>query len=465
MISNKNLLAALLAGSFTVPNVLAQDVVTQIEQSTQTAEQVNIVEEDPADKIDEQLTHYVLQKVNATAKANKSHLIRFYSGAANISITKSNPDWANYRAIALNEAIAKAREDYLKTLNRDFTQETIRDFFTQRGIPAPTAEDFKSENKFDQLMTKAIALIDGAMMAKLEEMGIDAAEFQNAPPEKKQTLMRQYFGTTSISKAYGDLSGMFVIKTFENYRSDGIGSVGVVMALSAKRRDQVVDMIESNGEVMPDKEKMNPKNANLATVFASYPAPYLNKGVKLMYDAQGYPMLVAFGQSGVVHTSDRDERDIEREAAEMFAEDDAWGAMASAYNLNGDFAKKATVAKKTDKERVTKLVGPGNVRTAESAVRHSAISIMDQSSSMTAELKGMTGVSIENKWRQKHPATGHEMVGVVLVWHPVKVKQTQIIQSGLSANEIDAKQETSEPAKAGTTDSFESEDHFDLSDF
>ncbi|MCF8777210.1 hypothetical protein LZU85_00235 [Vibrio sp. IRLE0018] len=457
------LLAGLIASSLST-QTLAQDIVQTLENADQNVNAIVVSHEDTADAVESKIGEYIAQKEQLIEAANKSHLIRFFGGQAEISVTTNHPDWAVYRAMALAEAMHRARDSYLKTLNRDFVEEQVRETFHQHGLPEPTAKDFQSDNRFQQLLGKAVALFDGHLSKELEKFGISAPEFAQAPPEKKQILMQQYFENRSISKAYGDLSGMFVTKTYEQYDESGKGTIGVVMTLSLNKRDKVVDLINSKGDVQPDPTRKNPTAANLKEYFKNQSVPYMNAGTDLMYDAQGYPMLVSFGQYGVVHTSDRDMRSIEREAAEGFAEDAAWSALASAYNLSGDFARESIKRTAKEKSRTTTLIGPDATRTAEGSLQRTVQTTSTESSKMTSSLKQMTGVSIEHKWRAKHPATGHEMVGVVLVWHPIKVQNTVKMQSGARADELE-KPTSSNASPSNLKTESESADRFDLSDF
>lgn len=464
----QTLLVSALGFSFTSAAIGQTDeqVIVEIDEPAQTAAQITQDASSPADDTQQQIERYLAKTNQSIINAGKSHLFKFYSGTAQIPVTKDNPDWAIFRANALDEAVASAREEYLKTVNTSVMQETVKEFFKERGLPEPTADEFKSQSTFEQLMDKAIAVVDTALLNQLKGMGIDAAKFESSPPQKKQTLLRQYFGTKTVTTAYGDISGLTVTKTFENYLDNGKGTVGVIMVLSADRRDQIVDMVNSDGQIAPSPEKANPKFANINAALSENPAPYLNKGVRVHYDAQGYPMLIAYGQSGVTYSSDPDETYFERKAAYDFAESDAWGSLASAYNLSGEYSQSALSAKTAEKERMSTLVGPGSVSTATTGIQHSIRSSLEASTAMTAKVSGLNGVTFQHKWRAKHPASGKEMVGVALVWHPIAVQETINLQSGKRATDINQSTvNANEPVNSTTSKSYESDDGFDLADF
>lgn len=464
---NKLLLAMICTGlsvsSLANESSVNIQVVTEAELGTQSVENVAVAVIDPADQVDEKVSTYIQSVEDRVNRAGKSHLIQFFKGTAHITVDKNNPEWSNYRSLALEEAVLNARESYLKTVNNDFVQDQVKDFFKAKGLPEPTASEFQNEGMLDQMINKAIAVVDGKLSQELKDMGINPSEFKAANPQKKQTLFKQYIGTKSMTTAYGDLSGMFVTQTFEVLDENGKGSVAVVMALSANKRDKVKALIESKGQIEPDPNRANPDNANIVAKLVSNKALFLEVGTDLWYDDKGYPMLISYGQSGVNYTTDPDEREIEREAAFGFAEDNAWGSLAATYNLSGDFSKESSKGQSKIKEKIFELAS-GSVRKSETDIQKKISSVIESSTAMTASIKDMTGVKVEHTWRQKHPITGKEMAGVVIVWHPVRIQTAEAMQSGKTAQQIDAAKPRNKKV-ATSSHSFESIDKFDVVDF
>ncbi|WP_434355326.1 hypothetical protein NF212_10415 [Parasalinivibrio latis] len=436
-----------------------QSVPAEPDSTAQSAQDVQVAEIDPDQQVQELIDKY-RQAVEAKVRAQgKQNSVVFFEGKGQIAVDKNHTDWSEFRALALNEAVLKARESYLKTLNRDFVQQDIKEYFKAKGLPEPTADDFKSESKLTQLLNKAIAVVDSKLNAELEENGVNPQEFEAAPQTKKQQLFREYIGTKSITRAYGDLSGMFVVKTFEVIEDNGKGTVGVVMALSNAKRDRVKALVESRGNVMPDPEKANPANANIKSKLANMnDTLFLNTGTQLWYDDKGYPMLVSFGQAGVIYTNDPDERTMEREAARGYAEDNAWGLLAGTYNMNGNFARDSMRGQEKTKDKVFEFAA-GNVRTSETAgIQRKIMSVTEESSKMTSSIRDVTGVGVEHTWLKKHPVTGKEMTGVVVVWHPVRIQNAEDLQNGREP----VATETNKPTSAHEAGS---EDFFDAADF
>lgn len=423
----------------------------------QSIDSVGVTQIDPYDSVSQNIEEFMGVANDRTHAEGRSHLVQFFSGTALVEVDKNHPDWAKFRSMAILEATANARESYLRTLNVDKAQEEIKEHFKASGLPEPTAEDFQSESKLGALFDKVVAVAGAKLDAMLDESGIDGTEFKSATPKQKQLLMKQHFATKSIMSAYGDLAGMFVHKTFEQYSDNGKGAVGVVMVLSAEKRDRLKALVEAKGNATPDPSKAKPGNGNLRKVFAQNDAIYLEVGTNIWNDDKGYPLMVAFGQSGVRYSSDPDDRAMETEAAYEFAEDNAWGALAQTYNLNGDFAKESIQTKIKQKEKLFEYK-KGKVNKSQSGIQLQLQEQLNVSSSMASSIQGITGVGVKYKWKKRHPIGGKDMVGVVVVWHPQAIYAAEQLQSGKSASEIDSSSLSSQETGSGTLHKLESKE-------
>lgn len=415
---------------------------------------------DPKDQVEAQVQQFTRQARKQIKAAGKENSVFFYEGVARLGANKSDPLWSEYRVAAINEAVFKAKANYLKSLNSNTITEQVKDYFKASGLPEPTADDFKTGNKLEQLLDKAVAVADGKLSQELSEMGMDVNEFNAAPPSQQRTLFKEFIGTKTMRSAYGDLSGMTVAQIFEVIEGDGKGAIGVVLVLSNKKRQELQTLHDARGNVQPIPEKANPANADIYERLANMDEHlYAEYGTALWYDEKGYPVLVTFGQSGVRFVQDDDERDVEREAAMGDAEDSAWSLLAGTLNMAGDFAREATKGKQKEKKQLFELIN-GGVRKSETAgIETSMLNTVEESTKMRASLHDITGVNVEYRWRKTHPLTGKEMVGVVLVWHPVSIQNHEDIQAGressIEQNEADH----------GEGFSSQSINHFDAADF
>ncbi|MFA0568233.1 DUF6844 domain-containing protein [Vibrio gallaecicus] len=477
---NKLLLAMMLTGA-SAPAVLAEESVDttaaeELVDTTTTAEvpaevlgeqsdkDVVQVEEDvdTLDVVEGKLDRYITKVKSSLEKSGKAHKVFVYSGTAELSVSSSDPRWSKYRERALEKAVLDARISYLSTLNTSPANNVIYSMNSMSGLPIPTVDDFKTDSQMEGFLDKVIAVIDGKLDSELKEMGIDPKQFNAAPPAIKRDLYKESVVEQTARTSYGDLSGMVVVKQYEEITESGHGTIGVVMILSATKRDEIKAMIESHGEVAPQPEKANTQFSSLQQMFSSKKdSLYLKAGTDVLYDSEGYPLIVAYGQSGVTYSKSSTKKKIERKVAKEFATNNAWANLTRAYNLNGDLKSSTSVeAQESESEKFELIID--SVRSTSSGLTQSMYESMEKRASMQSSMRNMTGVSVEYDWRRKHPVTGHEMVGSVLVWHPKKVTNAKNLASGKSEAQLD---QAVQEEVVGSRHSAESEDTFDAADF
>nr|VVV05747.1 hypothetical protein AW0309160_03230 [Aliivibrio wodanis] len=467
---NKKIIAVILSGCL-IPNTYAEESIDtsvtaeikagDIEKASDKDVVLADSEHDTLTIVEDKLERYVLNIKRKLVKQNKAHKVFVYTGTAEINVDKSNPNWSKFRERALESALLNARKDYLETLNTSSENSIVSSFSKTNGLPKPTISDFKSESKMDNFLGKVIGVLDGKLDQELDKMGIDSKQFNAAPPSIKRDLYKEAVVDLNTRSSYGDLSGMTLVKLYEEIKDSGQGTIGVVMLLSAKKRDQIKALVESNGQVSPDTTRIN---ANFTTLddflYAQKDSLYLKSGTQVIYDAQGLPMILVYGQSGIRYASSSSERKIERKTAKRFAVNNAWANFSRVYNLSGEFSGSSSTEVSSSKSEQFDLISD-SIRTKSSGLTESLIERIEEKASMSSSLQGMTGVSIEFDWRRKHPITGHEMAGTVLVWHPTKIQHSQNLLSGKSEAELDR----DVMGESNSSSSFESEDMFDAADF
>ncbi|ANS86449.1 hypothetical protein VSVS12_02700 [Vibrio scophthalmi] len=422
-------------------------------------------EVDTADVVEQKMADYVRKVKSSLVKQGKQHSVFVYSGSAEIAINRNDPRWTEFRTTALDKAVLETQKNYLKTLNTEVENNMLYSRTSQAGLPTPTKEDFMNETKMASFLDKVVAVLEGKLDAELEEMGIDPKEFQAAPPSIKRDLFKESVVKEVVRVSYGDLAGMMVIKVYEEIRDSGQGTVGVVMALSAEKRDQVRAMVESKGQVSPNKAKANAKFTSVyEMLYNQNDSLYLKVGTQIIYDNEGYPMLVSYGQAGVTYAQSAQRRKLERQTAKTFADNNAWASLAQTYNLSGDFRSSTSEENQVSETEQFDLMAEG-VRNKSSGITNNLIKKVSESAAMTSSVQGMTGVSVEYEWRRKHPVIGHEMVGSVLVWHPKTIQSAVNMASGKTAYELNTDADMSLDGPAGSVNSAESEDMFDAADF
>jgi hypothetical protein len=444
------------------------DVVVAVEEvnnkvGEQSDKDVNkVVEEiDTQLEVENKIGSYKLKVQNSLARQGKTHSAFVYSGTADITVDKNDPSWSAYRTMAIKEAMARARESYLQELNVSTQSSTLNRLANKSGMPPATIDDFRAESSSTAIRDKVIAAIGGKLDAELEDLGINPEEYKAAPPEKRGDYLKASIAEQTKRTAYGNLSGMFLIKTFEVMKDNGEGTVGVVMAMSLKKKKLLKALIDSKGNIQPDGTKADSKFTTISNYLVSKKdSLYLKSGTNIKYDELGYPFIISYGQAGVKFSTNSQIRSMERKVAKPYAINDAWANLARTYNLSGKFSAETSQSKSNTTETISRLVN-NNIETTQSDTVSSLISEMTQMSKTSASIKGLTGVKIEYTWSKKHPITGKEIVGAVIVWHPVSVRNAIDLTNNVTHKEA----EPNDADKTQSIHSAESEDMFDAADF
>ncbi|WP_277207768.1 DUF6844 domain-containing protein [Vibrio misgurnus] len=474
---NNKWMLALTVSCFALP-VLAQEtqsslsnkvlieVTSEVSGQPSDIDVVQVKDEvDTSDVIEQKMADYVRKIKSSLVTTGKQHSVFIYSGSAEIAVDRHDPRWTEYRAAALDKAVLAAQKSYLQTLNTDVENNVLYSRTSLSGLPTPTKEDFLNENKMASFLDKVVAVLEGKLDSELKAMGIDPRKFETAPPSIKRDLFKESVVKEAVRTSYGDLAGMMVIKVYEEIRDSGQGTVGVVMALSAEKREQVRAMVDSKGQIAPIKAKANPKFTSVyEMLYAQSESLYLKVGTQVMYDHQGYPLLLSYGQSGVTYAQSAQRRNLERQTAQIFATNNAWSSLAQTYNLSGDFRSATSEENQVSETEQFDLMAEG-VRSKSSGITNNLIKKIAESAAMTSSVQGMTGVSVEYEWRRKHPVIGHEMVGSVLVWHPKTIQNAVNMASGKSAETLEIEADLGLDGPAGNMNSAESENMFDSADF
>lgn len=442
-----------------VADLVAMDPQAEQPSATST-ENLKAATETPDDAalyVEEKAQAYIRGKKRKFATQGKQ--VFMHSGSALIPLKSTEADWGDARVMAYREALQKARERMLKQLYVDVSSKTIRSSFKTNQLPEFTAEELRSPNKMSALLDKLVALADATVDSKLEEQGIDPAQYAAAPPSKRKQMMEKAITNTVKTSARGDISGSQIMKSYEKTDSHGNTAVSVVIATSNKKKNFLLSLRKSKGNIQPEPTKAK---ISVEDYLEQHKANLMYQvGTKLLWDEQGYPVLLSFGMAGNdCNPADYDECVDGREFSFIDAELNAFSFISESYNLMGKVeAAKSTTSSKS-KDAVVTLDSAKQSETQETTVAK-VIKETQQMSQMTSSVKGLTGITQVSRWTAKHPVTNREINGVVLMWHPVTEQETRTFKAGKKA----AKAKHKDAAKVSMTPSSGEGDEADDDDF
>lgn len=350
----------------------------------------------------------------AKARAGKLY---FGIGQANVMARPEDRNWGNARIMAYKEALLNAKAEYLTHLGTSVVASSATRLFDDASqMPEFTPEELASSTKLGELLDKAVAVAGGMLDEKLTDMGIDPEEFRAAPTEKRAILFERSVSDTVTLRARHELTGVIPVKTFEANDSDGNHVVAVAIVASPKMRAFIDDVIRSKGDIAPDPSKASP--ATLEQLFADQNALINEFGIRRLYDEQGYPVLVSFGQSSNPYRgSDYQQRYDNRKVSYAAARADAFGNFATLFKSTGTFDESKSDVMQNQRIGIVRAEGRDLSESEETS--REFIRALEQEMEASGRVKDLAGTSELLHWTAKHPLYGHEINGVIYVWHPV----------------------------------------------
>ena len=370
---------------------------------------------DALENVEKAASRHVAEQRRKFQSQGRSNEVFIAYGKALVSVSSTSPDWGDARVIAYQEAQNKARENFLRQLYAQVSSDIIKESFKTSALPEFTPDELQSQSSAESLLNKVAAYSHAVLDSKLEEQGVDPAEFKAAPLEKRKTMMKQAFTKGVKTRSYGDLSGAMITNTFETTDVNGKTAVGVVLQTSVKMKNTLTELRSSKGVIAPDE---NRRGVNIEDYLeANEPNLMYEYGLRLFRDEEGYPVLLSFSQAGnSCNPADYEECADNREFSYIEAYNDAMSHFAEAYNLNG-FTESETFKgkQKTREARLTK-----NNQSTETS-QETVTTILKETralSKLQSEVKGLVGIYEAIRWSETHPISNREINGVVLAWRP-----------------------------------------------
>ncbi len=389
--------------------------LAEVEQAMAASAQPEPV--DPGMEIETAITNYKRGGGRGFVQKARQGSLYFGVGQASVMLLPEDREWGNARVMAYKEALLNAKANYLEFLGFDaMSKAATRLFKDPSQMPHFDQQELASTSKLGELLDKAVAVADGMLNEKLVEMGIDPAEFHAAPTEKRAVMFERSVSNQVTQRARHELTGVIPVKSFEANDADGNHVVAVAVVASPKMRAFIDDVIRSKGDVAPDPAKASP--VPLDELFADNTGLINEFGIRRMYDEQGYPVLVSFGQSGNPYRgNDYQERYDNRAVSFAAAQAEAVGNFATLFKSTGTLTQSTSNVMSNRRVGIARADGR-NVSESEESTRE-FIQTLEREMESTGRVTDLAGTSELTRWTVKHPVYGHELNGVIYVWHPV----------------------------------------------
>lgn len=283
------------------------------------------IELSASDQIRQALEAYREAKGIQWGVSNKGSKIYSYK----IKVVEAHPNsksWGKARSLAFDDALLSAQADFIRD---QFGVQTVVMGKKLFEDASDDAEDFESkanssgmEGKLKAIAEKVVALGDKTLSDKLDEMGVDPSQFDAAPETEKKLLFMEQFTQKAIVRAFGSISGLVPIQTFEGRSETGDHSIAVIMMYSPKLEQLASDIANKR---IPILRKTKGKGKPVKEFVSKDPKILVNQfGLRVGFDENNVPYLVSYGQWSYID-KDLTERTKERrrESARASAESKA----------------------------------------------------------------------------------------------------------------------------------------------
>lgn len=347
---------------------------------------------------------------------------KVWSAVATVTKSTRSGDWGMLRSLAYQRAWTKVQQDYIRWQFEQSRNSTVRRLFEDASSGAPAYEQAKytGSDTIDEFIDKSGAYISSKLDAALLEAGVDPEAYARGSKKQRKDLLVDSITQTTVTRSFGTLAGLWSVQTFSG-AVDGQEAIGVVGAYSPAFR-------ELAGEISGRRpiQSTGASGAPLAQRIPTEPGSLLGAfGVRVLHDEEGYPLLLAFGQSAMSRTKGSAAvLSSARNTAIGRARSAADAAMAQFVNGTAVYENENTLGDSV--REYVEVDRQGSIELSE-GVDITAIYNESLSSSSKSTLSGK---SVFTTWTYMHPPTKQMLVGVVVAWSPAEDARARFVKNG-----------------------------------
>lgn len=373
----------------------------------------------------------------------------FFAGTYEVPLKTSRRQWSKVRSASYSGAFVDAVAKYASFIGDEILSEIESEFY-EDDIQASDVkyEEDKALNSFaERILAKGMALTEHQLTQKLSEVGMTDDEIQRLEPVQMLPTLVDAYMSEVITGALERTAGLVPVVTFEEIDENGSSAIGVVTLVDVRMMRLAEDIL-ADMPIPPNPERAG---RPIRERIASYEGAELTKefGIRVWWDEQGYPTVVAFGQAGATSSS---------RAAAIKARNNARQHLANFINSSTNVLNRTTT--RNIVERGYKVGRDGSRERYDSEIMRD---IVNATIKVEAEVK-IEGVKTIKAWSAPHPIVeGHEIAGEVIAWSPRTQSIARVIagKEETLAPEIDSQDQSQESRGSGSLRSREP----DLDDF
>ncbi len=401
----------------------ASFATTDVAVDPKAINEVTIPVASSKDLVEEGIEAYANNKHIVFGQLNRGKI--YFYATSTIPVNPTNSQWAKYRTIAYEKALMKAQKEFVKFLYQKIESETIQKFYDNQSDNArDIKDDDKIHSKFGEIWTKLQTLVGAKLDKALEDLGIDPAEYNAIPRDKRKVTFQDKFSKKMMSKAMGSLAGVLPMQTIEGKTSSGGYSLGVVIVYSEKLKQLAYDITKRKLPLLTKK------SGNSVQVFIPKTNDLLLStfGPRVIFLEDGTPAIISYAQWSHNYTGKREvklerRRDSAQKTAMMLADTQIAEFLSAKMTATEERTIEAI-----SEEAVKKSGETGDITDDDI---EAMVDIAQEHTKKRAKAK-LQGIATVKKWRVKLE-NGNEAIGVIRLWSYAGSQQASQIKNWKSA--------------------------------
>lgn len=312
-------LMVFLFGTIFISSVLAQEKFTNDDISSLNNDVA--IQPSTGRQVKQQIRSWFNKKNIVPKIASKSNKT-YYSGTSVVNVPASNKNYPKALQQAFESAFDKARSEFVfDRVGDQFSDKIVNTNENGSSDGRKFNPEMCDSSKLESIWNKVVALTDAKLDDALKENGVDPEEYKATPKMAQKELFFESSVETLVKTASGEISGLLPVQTFLATAKDGTSSVGVIMVFSPKLMSLVSDLKSGNQPSFSSKRAGKPM-----AYFVNKSADDLEStfGPRLVFNENGQPMVLAYGQWGASYHGNNTRqkersRDLAFEKADMQA--------------------------------------------------------------------------------------------------------------------------------------------------
>lgn len=396
--------------------------------------------------------------IKTTNPSDFNNMIAF--GDATV-IPSQIEDWAQSRSSAYEEALITAYAKVASELNSSIKLETTSEFVSSPDTLVDKENSYPKTftEKSKHLINKTITWLEKKLDKEIKELDVSSTPSQEKQ-ELQKDLYKKSINTEAVITAIAETTGMIPLMTFEATDTKGTTIIRVVISKSPKRVALIKAMLNNSHKLPPIENK---KSAlSIKEQIIKSPKEMMHQyGTRLIYDEEGYPVLVSFGQASYIPSSNNIEETLKKENALNSATTYAETSMTFLLNQTTIYEKTTQkLAEIYKKQTLTKSYGQALISETTGSNYKEQINTKAKANSFISEFTGMTTL---HQWTHKDPNTNNFIVGVVKIWSPKTAKNSfnikNLVQEEKQENTTSTTTQPTNNIPVGITRSMETDDY------